>query len=745
MDGCGGDDFEEEDDGEVYYDKFGNTVTKAASDNDAAAEALRAAAKARREAKGEAPAAAPRKATGAETPAWLLDYLKVKAKAAAGGKVSNKDKKLLARGAAREAEDAGATLQAADDDDPRLEGFSLSLPGGGGEADAHARDVVVKGVSISAPAKKLLVNADVQLCAGRRYGLIGANGRGKSTLLRFIAARRLPVPSQLSILLVEQEAAATDRSVIDEVLAADKARSALLAEEAELMLFLEADEGEEDDEERDSDEVMAAAQRLSDLSEELDAAGADTAESKARGILSGLGFTELMMDGASDCLSGGWRMRVALARALFMEPGLLLLDEPTNHLDLDAVLWLDDYLTNRFPSSSCVLVVSHDRDFLDATCTDLVLLTDDGGLEYHRGGLGRLVEGSASRHSKRVRDFALQQKTLQEERVKHPSTQVDKLERKVLDKLGWTRAVEQPREYSVKFDLRSPLDSKGGAVVLHDVSFSYAGQENGKKKSNAPTFRGFSNLNFSLDSSTRASVVGANGSGKSTLLKLLAGDLEPTSGEVATGRRLRVGYYDQHFGELQGAGRSSAVQLLCSRYPHELSSEQAARAWLGRFGLDSARHIMPIADLSGGQRARVCFASLALKRPDVLILDEPTNHLDLESVDALIQGLAEYEGGVLAVSHDAGLVEALARGEDGIEQPLFVCDGGGVRVEPGGFSAYRRRLQREGADREKRAAEQAERRAAERRRKRESRLQKFGKTPAARPPPPPEEGKAKKK
>ena len=439
--------------GEWTTDKAGNTISKAEARKKEEEDAMRAAAKKRRAAKASAAPAVP---VDEGRPQWLVDYDRVKAKAEAGGKLSGKEKKLLKRGQAREAEEAELGLASGGDDtrtvDARLEGFSLSVPGGATRAaDDASKDVVVKGLSISAPEKPLLVNADLALVAGRRYGLVGANGRGKSTLLRFIAARRLPVPQSVDVLLVDQEASFQGASVLEDVLAADATRSSLLAEEAALWSDI------------DNGTTAAAAERLAAVCDELEAIDADAAEGRAQAVLAGLGFSEAMVAGPASRLSGGWRVRAALARALFAPPSLLLLDEPTNHLDLDAVLWLERYITDQLPASSTLLTVSHDRGFLDETSTDLINLSDDGGLEAHRGGLAKLDAGAKARLAKRTKDYALQQKTLKEERSKHPSLRAEKLEQRVLEKLGAPRLVEKPREYAVHFDLRAPDAARSAA------------------------------------------------------------------------------------------------------------------------------------------------------------------------------------------------------------------------------------------------------------------------------------------
>lgn len=703
--------------GEWTTDKAGNRASKAAARKKAEEDATRAAAKQRRALKATA---APVAAIDEGRPQWLVDYDRVKAKAAGGGKLSGKERKLFKRGQAREAEEAelGLTADGGADTrtvDARLEGFALSLPGGAGStADDNSRDVVVKGFSISAPDKPLLVNADLALVAGRRYGLVGANGRGKSTLLRFIAARRLPVPKNLDILLVDQEANFQGASVLEDVLEADTTRSKLLAEEAALWNAL-------DD---------TNVERLAQVCDELEAIDADAAEGRAHAVLAGLGFSAAMVAGPASKLSGGWRVRAALARALFAPPRLLLLDEPTNHLDLDAVIWLERYITDLLPASSTLLTVSHDRGFLDEVSTDFINLSDDGGLSAHRGGLAKLDKGATARLAKRTRDYALQRKTLIEERQKHPSLNADKLAQRVLEALGAPRLVEKPREYAVHFDLTAPADARTAAglcVDLRGVAFSFGATSTG--------FSGFKDLDLSVDGSTRAAIVGANGSGKSTLLKLIVKELTPTEGEVTHGRRLTLGYYDQHFSELKAcSGKDSAVEFLVAT--HACKTEEA-RKFLGKFGLDSARHVMPVRDLSGGQKARVVFASLALKKPHLLVLDEPTNHLDIESCDALVEGLRAYEGGVLAVTHDEDLIKALSSDENGVELPLFVCRESTVCVERGGFNKYRKDVAKAADEREAMARELADARAAKRAADRRVKLAKAAKSAANRPPKPP--------
>ncbi|CAM9325336.1 unnamed protein product [Scytosiphon promiscuus] len=725
-DASGGDGSDDGDGGGVEYDKFGNVVDKAAAER-AALQELREKARAARAAKEKAAKEAKAKAAGSsgvqdEPGDGSIDYGSkldremdaVAAKQKAGARLTNKDKKLLKKMEEREATRKAAETRS----NQGLTAFSLSMrPGGGGggggemtAAEDGSTDISVLGFSIAAPKRELLRDADLRLAAGKRYGLLGPNGRGKSTLLRFLAARELPVPAAVDVLLVEQEAEASERPVVEQVLLADENRRALLEEEEEQEEEEQAEEeegegegcleegGGESEGVWDDDVWAAKSKRLAQVGAELDAIGADAAEGTVRKILTGLGFTDEMQDGPTTILSGGWRMRVSLARALFVEPKLLLLDEPTNHLDLHAVLWLDDYLARKWRTT--LLVVSHDQDFLDSVCTDIVHL-HEMALKYYGHGVDRFREMLGQVNLKAEKDFKLQEKEIATLKKKGNSSA--KAEEAVLKKTGRTRLMDRPKEYTVKFILSSPEDRVPSISVL-DVSFGY-------RDDREPLFQ---DLRFKVDTDTRVAIVGPNGVGKSTLLNLLSRKLEPSSGEVTHHRHLRIGRYDQHFHELLPQGKSPC-DFLRSEYD---VPEQQARKVLGQFGLDGARHLIPIAELSGGQKARVVFASLSMSQPHILLLDEPTNHLDMESVDALIKGIQEYKGGVVLVSHDARLIAST-----GCE--LWVCEGGGrVNVHRQGFEHYRRSLLRDIANAEARVERAAAARAAQRAKERADRVGK---------------------
>lgn len=533
-----------------------------------------------------------------------------------------------------------------------------------------AVDIKIEKFSIAAKGKELFSNASLLIAQGRRYGLVGPNGHGKTTLLRHIGNRALQIPPNIDVLYCEQEVVADERSALETVLAADVKRTALLAELKELEVKLEKGKGK------------AVTDRLNEVYEELRAIGADQAEPKARRLLAGLGFSKEMQNRATNKFSGGWRMRVSLARALFIEPTLLMLDEPTNHLDLNAVIWLDNYLQNW---KKTLLIVSHDQSFLDNVCTDIIHL-DQCKLWYYKGNYSMFKKMVVQKRRELVKAYEAQEKRIKEmksqgqSKKKAEAKQKDALSRKQQknqgksnkdeDESGPTELLERPREYMVKFRFPETSQLQPPILGLYNASYNYPDQP--------PLFK---KVEFGIDMESRVAIVGPNGVGKSTFLKLLMGDLTPTEGEARRNLRLKIGRFDQHSGEHLTAEESPAEYLMRL---FNLSIEKA-RKQLGSFGLQSHAHIIQMKDLSGGQKSRVALAELTLSAPDVIILDEPTNNLDIESIDALAEAIKEYQGGVIIVSHDERLIRDT-------ECQLWVIEDQTINEIDGNFDEYRKEV-----------------------------------------------------
>ncbi|KAM6184019.1 ATP-binding cassette sub-family F member 1 isoform 6-T6 [Erethizon dorsatum] len=378
----------------------------------------------------------------------------------------------------------------------------------------NASDIKLEKFSISAHGKELFVNADLFIVAGRRYGLVGPNGKGKTTLLKHMASRALSIPPNIDVLLCEQEVVADETPAVQAVLRADTKRLQLLEEERRLQARLE--QGDD-----------TAAERLEKVYEELRAMGAAAAEAKARRILAGLGFDPEMQNRPTQKFSGGWRMRVSLARALFMEPTLLMLDEPTNHLDLNAVIWLNNYLQGW---RKTLLIVSHDQGFLDDVCTDIIHL-DAQRLHYYRGNYMTFKKMYQQKQKGLLKQYEKQEKKLKELKAGGKSTkQAEKQTKEALTRKQQKcrrknqdeeaqeapELLKRPREYTVRFTFPDPPPLSPPVLGLHGVTFGYEGQK--------PLFK---NLDFGIDMDSRICIVGPNGVGKSSLLLLLTGKLAP--------------------------------------------------------------------------------------------------------------------------------------------------------------------------------------------------------------------------
>jgi ATP-binding cassette, subfamily F, member 1 len=554
--------------------------------------------------------------------------------------------------------------------------------GAAAAAADNVRDIVLDNFSVSAAGLKLFDGASLRVSHGRRYGFVGPNGKGKSTLLKLLAWRRLPVPRSIDVLLVEQEVAGDGRPAIEAVIKADDELTALR---------IERDKLEASDDARDNE-------RLAELYEMLNLHNADAARARASKILAGLGFDRAMQARATESFSGGWRMRISLARALFMQPTLLLLDEPTNHLDLRAVLWLEQYLSTQWKKT--LIVVSHDRDFLNTVCNGIVHLHEKK-LDVYRGSFDDFESGFEQKRTRAIRQHEKYEKlekaakrsgnkATHEKVVKQAMSKADKSKGKgknVSNDHDDQKQMTVPQkwhDYSVKFHFPESTELARPLLQLVEAGFSYP---------NRPDFK-LSGVDIEIDMRTRVAIVGPNGAGKSTLLKLLAGDLTPTEGEVRRSQKLRIGQYSQHFiGVL--TMEENAVEYLLRMHPDQegMSKAEAVRAKLGKFGLPKENHLTPIVKLSGGQKARVVFTSIAMGQPHILLLDEPTNHLDMQSIDALADALDEFTGGVVLVSHDSRLISRVC--EDETRSQIWVVQDGMVYIFDGTFEDYKDELMEE--------------------------------------------------
>jgi ATP-binding cassette, subfamily F, member 3 len=480
-------------------------------------------------------------------------------------------------------------------------------------------------------SRLLFDKASVALPAGARVGFVGRNGVGKTTLFRIIAGELEPesgsiaVPKATRMGRVEQEAPSGPTALIDFVLAADLERSRLLHQAQSAA---------------DPLQVAEIQTRLADI-------GAHAAPARAASILAGLGFDVSAQHRALSELSGGWRMRVALAAVLFASPDLLLLDEPTNYLDLEGTVWLIDYLTH-YPAT--VVVISHDRDLLDAV-SDHILHLDAGKLSLYRGNYTQFAQQRAEQQA-----IQLKLKKKQEEHRKHLQAFIDRFKAKAskarqaqsrIKALAKMESIDLILDQDVlDFVLPSPARPLSPPIIaMENASVGY---------NERPVL---SKLNLFISNDDRIGLLGANGNGKSTLAKLIAGRLPLWSGKLVRAPKLSIGFFAQHqIDDLDSEGTpySHVAQLMSSAAPAVIRSKVA------QMGFSQSKADTGIAQLSGGEKARLLLGLASFHAPHLLIVDEPTNHLDIDSRAALIEAINAYEGAVVLVSHDKYLLSACA-------------------------------------------------------------------------------------
>nr|UOU03351.1 ATP-binding cassette subfamily F3 [Brachionus rubens] len=527
-------------------------------------------------------------------------------------------------------------------------------------------DICIENFDVAFGNKSLLAGANLTLAFGRRYCLIGRNGIGKTTLLKMISSHQLKIPTHIRILHVEQEVHGDDTLAIDSVLECDERRNDLLKREKEISEKLHSDEHKSD---------TNLNQELEKVYQELEAIEADKAISRAAKILCGLGFSTADQRKKTKEFSGGWRMRLALARALFAKPDLLLLDEPTNMLDLKAIIWLENYLQMWHGT---LLIVSHDRSFLNAVAQEILYLHNQI-IEGFRGNYENFLKIRSENLKNQLREYEAQLEYRQHiqvfiDRFRYNANRASQVQSKIkmLEKLPELKPIEKEKEVHFKFP---DVEWMNGTILRLDEVDFYFSQERYI----------FKNVDISATMDSRICIVGENGAGKTTLLKVLIGEYEPKKGFRQTHRALRLGYFTQH--HIDGLNLAfNSVEVMQEKFPGRPIEEY--RAELGKFGVAGDMALQPIVSLSGGQKSRVAFALLSMLNPNFLVLDEPTNHLDMETIEALGEALNKFGGGVILVSHDERLIQLICK-------ELWLCRDGNVKSIEGGYDQYRKIIEAE--------------------------------------------------
>jgi ATP-binding cassette subfamily F protein 3 len=504
--------------------------------------------------------------------------------------------------------------------------------------------------------RELFEDATVTLPTGSKTGFVGKNGTGKTTLFHLLRGNISPDAGSIELTkkarigAVAQEAPASEVSVLDVVLAADTERAALM-KEAETVT--------------DPDRISEVYTRLADID-------AHTAEARASSILKGLGFENDRQNAPTHELSGGWRMRVALAGVLFSQPDLLLLDEPTNYLDLEGTLWLEKYLAT-YPYT--VFMISHDRDLLNKSVSSIIHL-EHRKLTFYKGNYDTFeatrrmqMELNNKSREKSLDQVAHMQKFVDRFRASATKAKQAQARIKMIEKLKPPAAMFD--EYSAPFTFQQPKDDQAMPMItLESVSAGY-----GDKKI-------LKNINMRIDPEDRIALIGVNGNGKSTFAKLLAGDIRPMGGEMRKGKKLEIAHFAQHqMDKLKP--EQTPLEHVTDLMPYD--GEAKRRSRLSQMGLTKSRMDTLAKNLSGGERARLLMGLITFSGPGMMILDEPTNHLDIDSRDALVHALNDYEGAVLIISHDRHLVEATC-------DKLWIAEGGTIKELDEDLDSYQRSI-----------------------------------------------------
>jgi ATPase subunit of ABC transporter with duplicated ATPase domains len=512
----------------------------------------------------------------------------------------------------------------------------------------------------------LFIDAAMGVLKGEKVGLVGPNGAGKSTLFRMIAGQDRPDDGQVTIdpgmtigYFSQDVGEMSGQSAVMAVMDGVGPASALAAEMAQLeAAMVDPDQAD------NMDALVTRYGEVQGRFEELDGYALDA---RAREVLAGLSFSQERMDADVGLLSGGWKMRVALARILVMRPDGMLLDEPSNHLDLESLIWLEDFLKNY---DGALLMTSHDREFMNRIINKVVEI-DGGSLTTYSGNYDFYEQQRALSEKQRLAQFERQQAMLAKEikfieRFKARASHAAQVQSRV-KKLDKIERVEMPRRReSVRFEFRSPPRSGDDVAGFKNVHKAYGSQSI------------YAGLDFLVRRKERWCVLGANGAGKSTLLKLVAGTTTPDQGSVNLGSSVKMGYFAQHSMDLLD-GEDTVFESLDKSFPQ--AGQGSLRALAGCFGFSGDDIEKTCRVLSGGEKARLVMAKMLFDPPNFLVLDEPTNHLDMATKEMLIASLAEFEGTMLFVSHDRHFLAALSN-------RVLEVTPEGVHQYAGGYTEY---------------------------------------------------------
>jgi ATP-binding cassette subfamily F protein 2 len=583
----------------------------------------------------------------------------------------------LAKAAKDKAAKAAAAASKEESKEAHVESYRTAT--GALESQPRALDVKIGGFTLTCYGKELIKDTTIEFTIGRRYGLIGSNGSGKSSFLKCLAEREVPIPDHIDIFFLEEEYKKSDFNAIEAVINVVEDEIKRLEAESERMLEEDGPESE----------------LLLDVYARLDAMDPSTFQARAAALLTGLGFSPEMMNKKTKDLSGGWRMRVALAQALFIRPTLLLLDEPTNHLDLEACVWLENYLSTY---DRCLVVVSHSQDFMNGVCTHMIHLTPTSKLVNYTGNYDMFVQTK-----KELEVNQMKQYTKQQDDIKHLKAFIAscgtysnlvrqaKSKQKIIDKMeadGLVEKVIDDMHYNFEFPFCEKLPPP--IMMFQKVGFSYSGDMKDGL---------YDGLELGVDMESRIALVGPNGAGKSTLLKLMLDQVKPTNGEIRKHLHLSIGKYDQHSND-QLDPTVCPLDFMRTTFADQKKEEQEWRSYLGRFGVSGTMQKQQIGTLSDGQKSRVVFAMIAVTRPNLLLLDEPTNHLDMDCIDSLATAINAFNGGVVLVSHDFRLIDQVAK-------QIWICDNKTIKVHTGDIRSYKKELAQKMKAREAREAKEA--------------------------------------